>query len=158
MALSKPRFRRAKNTQAIDGFYVTLPLQNGYRLRMDVELWEPGGTYRHDVDVSIMAYRGRFSLSRALKKEGTPTGPGGLEVVYPARSILDAAEIEARKRWPDVPLRMRVDAANERLYRFYYKVLAPRGYHATDWLLELTHPDLPSGRDPEPHRNAASLP
>ena len=50
MALSKPRFRRAKITLAIDGFYVTLPLQNGYRLRRDVELWEPGDTYRQDVD------------------------------------------------------------------------------------------------------------
>ena len=104
---------------------------------MDVELWEPGDTYRNDVDVSIMAYRGRYSLIRAFEKEGTPTGPGGLEVVYPALSILDAAEIEARRWWPDIPLRMRVDAANERLYRFYYKVLAPRGYHATYWLLEL---------------------
>ena len=136
--LSKPRFRRAKTTLAIDGFYVTLPLQNGYRLRMDVELWDPEATYRHDVDVILMAYRGRYSLSRALEKEGTPTGPGGLEVVYPALSVLDAAEIEARRRWPDVPLRMRVVAANERLYDVYKRFLGPRGYHATEWEMELT--------------------
>ena len=136
--LSKPRFRPAKSTQAIDGFYVTIPLRNGYRLRTDVELWEPGDTYRHDVDVSIMAYKGRYSLSRALEKEGTPTGPGGLEVVYPALSVLDAAEIEARRRWPDIPLRMRLDAANETLYRVYRRFLAPRGYHATEWEMELT--------------------
>ena len=137
MAVSKPRFRRTKITPAIDAFYVTLPLQNGYRLRMDVELWQPGDTYRHDVDVSIMAYQGRYSLSRAYEKEGTPTGPGGLEVVYPALSILDAAEIEARRRWPDVPLRMRLDAANETLYSIYKRFLTPRGYHATDWEREL---------------------
>ena len=135
--MSKPRFRRTKTILAIDGFYVTLPLQNGYRLRMDVELWESVDTYRYDVDVSIMAYRGRYSLSRALEKEGTPTGPGGLEVVYPALSILDAAEIEARRRWPDVSLRMRVDAANETLYRIYRKFLIPRGYRSTEWELEL---------------------
>ena len=46
MELSKPRFRRSKTTQAPDGFYVTVPLKNGYRLRMDVELWGPGDTYR----------------------------------------------------------------------------------------------------------------
>ena len=135
--MSRPRFRRTKTTPAIDAFYVTLPLQNGYRLRMDVELWGPEDTYRHDVDVSIMAYQGRYSLSRAFEKEGTPTGPGGLEVVYPALSILDAAEIEARRRWPDVPLRIRVDAANETLYRVYRRFLAPRGYHATEWEMEL---------------------
>lgn len=135
--LSRPRFRRTKITPAIDAFYVTLQLQNGYRLRMDVELWGPEDTYRHDVDVSIMAYQGRYSLSRAFEKEGTPTGPGGLEVVYPALSILDAAEIEARRRWPDVPLRMRIDAANKTLYRIYKRVLAPRGYHATEWQTEL---------------------
>ena len=135
--LSKPRFRRIADPYGIDGFYVTLPLQNGYRLRMDVELWEPEGTYRHDVDVAIMAYRGRYSLSRAFEKEGTPTGPGGLEVVYPALSILDAAEIEARRRWPDVPLRMRIEAANETLYRVYRRFLTPRGYHATEWEMEL---------------------
>ena len=135
--LSRPRFRRTKITPAIDAFYVTLPLQNGYRLRMDVELWEPEDTYRHDVDVAIMAYRGRFSLSRAFEKEGTPTGPGGLEVVYPALSILDAAEIEARRRWTDVPLRMRIDAANKTLYRVYRRFLGPRGYHATEWEMEL---------------------
>lgn len=104
---------------------------------MDVELWESVDTYLYDVDVSIMAYRGRYSLSRAFEKEGTPTGPGGLEVVYPALSILDAAEIEARRRWPDVPLRIRIDAANETLYRIYRRFLAPRGYHATEWQLEL---------------------
>ena len=135
--LSKLLFRPFKSTQAIDGFYVTIPLQNGYRLRMDGELWEPEDTYRHDVDVSIMAYKGRYSLSRALEKEGTPTGPGGLGVVYPALSILDAAEIEARRRWPDIPLRMRLDAANETLYRVYRRFLAPRGYRATEWELEL---------------------
>ena len=137
MALSKPRFRRTEHPEGIDGFYVTVPLKNGYRLRMDVELWGPGYTYWYDADVSIMAYRGRFNLSRALEKEGTPTGPGGLEVVYPALMMLDAAEIEARRRWPDVPLRMRVDAANETLYRVYQRFLAPRGYHATDWDMEL---------------------
>ena len=135
--LSKPRFRRIENPEGIDGFYVTIPLKNGYRLRMDVDLWTPGDTYRHDVDVSLMAYRGRYSLSRALEKEGTPTGPGGLEVVYPALSILDAAEIEARRRWPDVPLRIRVAAVNKRLYAIYKRVLAPRGYHATEWEMEL---------------------
>ena len=135
--LSRPRFRRTKITPAIDAFYVTLPLQNGYRLRMDVELWGPEDTYRHEVDVSIMAYQGRYSLSRALRKEGTPTGPGGLEVVYPALSILDAAEIEARRRWPDVPLRIGVAAANKTLYRVYKRFLGPRGYHATEWEREL---------------------
>ena len=135
--MSKPRFRRTADPYGIDGFHVTVPLQDGYRLRMDVELWEPGDTYRHDVDVSIMAYQGRYSLSRALEKEGTSTGPGGLEVVYPALSILDAAEIEARRRWPDVSLRMRVDAANETLYRVYRRFLFPRGYHATEGEMEL---------------------
>ena len=57
--------------------------------------------------------------------------------MYPALSILDAAEIEARRWWPDIPLRMRVDAANERLYRVYKRVLSPRGYHATEWEMEL---------------------
>ena len=137
MALSKPRFRRTENPEGVDGVYVTVPLKNGYRLRMDVDLWIPEVTDRYDVDVSIMAYRGRFSLSRALEKEGTPTGPGGLEVVYPALSMLDAAETEARRRWPDTRLRMRVDAANETLYRLYRRFLAPRGYHATDWEMEL---------------------
>ena len=135
--MSKPRFRRIENPEVVDGFYVTIPLKNGYRLRMDMELWGPGDAYRYDVDVSIMAYRGHYSLSRALEKEGTPTGPGGLEVVYPALSILDAAEIEARRRWPDVPLRMRVDAANETLYRVYRRFLSPRGYHATEEEREL---------------------
>ena len=44
--MSKPRFRRIENPEGVDGFYVTVPLKNGYRLRMDVELWGPGDTYR----------------------------------------------------------------------------------------------------------------
>ena len=134
----RPRFRTRPDSYGIDGFYCTVPLSRGYRLRMDLYLFEPdwlGG--RYEVDVALMAYPGRYSLSRAMDKEGTATGPGGVEVVYPALEILEAAGAEALKRWGHYWLRLRVDAANETLYRVYKRFLTPRGFRATEWELEL---------------------
>lgn len=136
--MSRVRFRTVTNLYVgLDGFYATVPLSKGYRLRMDFELCEPYDGNRWPVVVAMFAYQGRYSLRRACESDGLATGPGGLAVVGVALDLLERAEAEACRRWPDRKLRMELAGANETLYRLYRRVLIPRGYRATDWDYEL---------------------
>jgi len=111
------RWRTLREAGEVVGMYRTRPLSKGYRLRMDVTSFPLLG----EAEIGIEAYRGRHTEEGYIKGRGTATGPGGVEAFVVAREMLDEAEEEIRKRWPEIDLLI-LHAETEQLHRIYSRL------------------------------------
>lgn len=118
----------------------TVQLSNGqyFRFEIDVSLWE---NYEDDswevlVQPSIIVHDERWSRS-VHDKEGTATGPGGVEVLEIGLELLRQSEQVALALSSAMRERVvyEVEAATPRLFRIYRRYLEPRGYvyEEFDW-------------------------
>lgn len=112
-------------------WYRTVEIEDGWKVRMAFRVTNDNIYQESDVDVSLIAYRGRWVRSQ-WRHEGKAVGPGGLAVASAALKLLSEAEEESVKRvkysrnaW------LYVMGSSLNLYLLYRRVLAKRGYMET---------------------------
>lgn len=115
-----------------------VPLSNGQALELqfyiDYEQEERHGAYDVEVGMGVVRYLGEWFGSPDIESyaNGTPAGPGGLEV-YPlaVAGILEGID-RTYQRWPDKNLRFVVHGATMALHKIYRRTLSRHGFWETE--------------------------
>lgn len=106
----------------------TVPIEDGWKVRMDFWFWDYKQFHESDVKVSLIAYRGMYLGKWTWRKEGHAIGPGGLAVAPVALRLLEEVEALAPSKARHEKVWMEVSGASLTLYLLYRKILAKRGY------------------------------
>lgn len=110
-------------------WYRTIPIGDGWKVRMEFWFWDYNTFKESDVKVSLITYRGLYLGRWTWRKEGKAIGPGGLAVAPAALKLLSEVEDIAPSKAKYESVWMEISGASLTLYLLYRKLLPRRGYH-----------------------------